>query len=109
VGWMRASNAISTRQKWADLVRQHEQSGAAVKDFCHDRGVSEPSFYSWRKRLRTSEPVRFALVDAGTPVANVRATSSVELILVSGDRLRIPAGADAATLRTVLSVLRERA
>ncbi len=106
---MRASSAVSTRQKWTDLVRQHEQSGAAVKDFCHDRGVSEPSFYSWRKRLSTSEPVRFALVDAGASVTNARSAWSVELILVSGDRLRIPAGADAATLRTVLSVLRERA
>jgi hypothetical protein len=106
---MRASSAVSTRQKWADLIRQHEQSGVPVKDFCQDRGVSEPSFYSWRKRLCTSEPVRFALVDAGASVVNPRACSSVELILVSGDRLRIPPGTDAPTLRTVLSVLRERA
>ena len=33
----------------------------------------------------------------------------IELFLVSGDRLRIAPGADAATLRIVLSVLRERA
>jgi hypothetical protein len=33
----------------------------------------------------------------------------IELVLASGDRLRIAPGADAATLRTVLSVLRERA
>jgi hypothetical protein len=33
----------------------------------------------------------------------------VELILASGDRLRITPGTDAATLRTALSVLRERA
>jgi hypothetical protein len=105
---MRASSALSTRQKWVDLIRQHEQSGAAVKVFCHERGVSEPSFYSWRKRLAASEPVRFALVDAGASVANPRA-SSVELILASGDRLRIAPGADIATLRTVLSALRERA
>lgn len=80
-----------------------------VKDFCQDRGVSEPSFYSWRKRLRTGEPVRFALVDAGASVMDPRTSSSMELILVSGDRLRISAGTDAPTLRTILSVLRERA
>jgi hypothetical protein len=33
----------------------------------------------------------------------------MELLLASGDRLRIAPGADAAALRTVLSVLRERA
>jgi hypothetical protein len=90
-----------------DLVRQQEQSGAAVKVFCRDRGVSEPSFYSWRKRLATAEPVRFALVDAGA--SNPKEGVPMELILVSGDRLRITGGIDAATLRTVLSVLRERA
>jgi hypothetical protein len=77
-----------------------------VKVFCRDRGVSEPSFYSWRKRLATSQPVRFALVD-GTSDRNDHAP--VELVLASGDRVRIAPGTDAATLRTVLSVLRERA
>jgi hypothetical protein len=104
---MRASSALSTRQKWADLVRQHEQSGVPVKVFCRDRGVSEPSFYSWRKRLAAGEPVRFALVDSGA--SGIRENAPMELILASGDRLKIVSGIDAGTLRTVLSVLRERA
>jgi len=78
----------------------------AVKAFCRDRGVSEPSFYSWRKRLAAAEPVRFALVDAG---ASGTKDASMELIFASGDRLRIAGVVDAATLRTVLSALRERA
>ncbi|MDQ1472548.1 MAG: putative transposase [Bryobacterales bacterium] len=90
-----------------DLIRQHEQSGAAVKVFCRDRGVSEPSFYSWRKRLATSQPVRFALVE--TSGSAMKDHAPVELILASGDRLRIAPGTDISTLRTVLSVLRERA
>jgi hypothetical protein len=90
-----------------DLIRQHERSGAAVKVFCRDHGVSEPSFYSWRKRLATIQPVRFALIDASASERNDHAP--VELILGSGERVRIANGADSATLRTVLSVLRERA
>jgi len=104
---MRASSAVSTQQKWTDLFRQNEQSGAAVKVFCRDRGVSEPSFYSWRKRLATNQPVRFALVESSGSVAKDHAP--IELILASGDRLRITPGTDATTLRTVLNVLRERA
>jgi hypothetical protein len=39
-----------------------------------------------------------------------RATQSpIELVLVSGDRLQIAPGAEIATLRTMLDVLRERA
>ena len=53
-----------------------------------------------------SEPVRFALVDASSSGSDRFAP--LELILASGDRLRIAPGADAATLRAVLNVLRER-
>lgn len=104
---MRASGAPTTRQKWMDLVRQQEQSSVAVKIFCRDRGVSEPSFYSWRKRLAATDPVRFALIDAGA--TGTKEIAEMELILASGDRLRIAGGVDAATLRTVLNVLGERA
>jgi len=108
VEWMKAIEAVSTRQKrWAELIQQQGQSKFSVSAFCGEHGVSDQSFYSWRKRLSGSEPVRFALVDANAPVT--KDILPVELILVSGDRLRIAPGADAATLRTVLNVLRERA
>lgn len=75
--------------------------------FCRERGVSDQSFYNWRKRLSGSEPVRFVLVEANAAVR--KDSLPVELILASGDRLRIAPGTDAVTLRTVLNVLRERA
>ncbi len=86
---------------------QQEQSKMPVSAFCRQHGFSEQSFYTWRKRLAASQPVRFALVEAGAPEAD--RCSPLELILASGDRLRIAPGTDAATLRAVLSVLRERA
>ena len=103
----RSESVSAAQKKWAGLIRQQEQSGMAVKVFCRNRGINGPSFYSWRKRLRTTEPVRFALVEAGPPTT-VR-DAPVELILSSGDRVRIAPGTDANTLRTVLSVLREPA
>jgi transposase-like protein len=108
VGWMRAIEAGSTRQKrWAELIWQQKQSRVSVSAFCREHSVREQSFYYWRKRLgNESEPVRFALVEAGMQAALDRAP--IELALASGDRLYIAAGADAATLRTVLSVLRDR-
>ena len=105
---MRAIEAVSTRQKkWQELIRQQEQSKLSVTAFCREHGVSDQSFYNWRKRLSGSEPVRFALVERGAAVTNDN--TPVELILAGGDRLRIAPGIDVATLRTVLSVLRERA
>jgi transposase len=105
---MRAIKAVSTKEKkWADLIRQQQQSKLSVSAFCRDRGFSDQSFYYWRKRLSESEPVRFALVEAEVACGNDHAP--IELVLISGDRLRIAPGVDVSTLRTVLSVLRERA
>jgi hypothetical protein len=63
-----------------------------VKQFCKEQGLTEYSFYSWRKRLQQAGPVRFALVDR-SPQREERATeSALELVLSSGERLRISAG-----------------
>src|ERR1700744_4942887 len=105
---MKAIEAGGTRQKrWAELIRLQGQSKLSVSAFCREHGVSDQSFYNWRKRLSGGEPVRFALVEANAPVT--KDSLPVELILASGDRLRIAPGTDAGTLRTVLNVLRERA
>jgi transposase-like protein len=105
---MRSIEAVSARQnKWAELIRQQSRSNLSVNAFCREHGISDQSFYNWRKRLASSEPVRFALVDANAPVTN--GDAPLELILSSGDRLRIAPGADMGTLRTALNVLRERA
>ena len=105
---MRAIEVGTTSEKkWRELIGQQRQSGLSVSAFCRDRSFSEQAFYYWRKRLSDREPVRFALVAAGatTPVD----PAPIELLLASGDRLRIAPGTDALTLRTVLNALRERA
>src|SRR5277367_6641068 len=103
---MRATAPAALQKKWQELIRQQQQSKLSVSAFCRQHGFSDQSFYNWRKRLAADEPVRFALVDAN-PSGTDR-LAPLELILRSGDRLRITPGADAATLRAVLSVLRER-
>lgn len=106
MGWMRVSAPSAQQKKWLELIRQQKQSAQSVSAFCRDRGFSDQSFYYWRKKLAAGDPVRFALVDVGA--AESTPPAPVELILASGDRLRIAPGTDIATLRTVLSVLRER-
>jgi hypothetical protein len=76
-----------------------------VSVFCREQGLSEATFYAWRQRLRKQNtPVRFALVETK---AAEQTAPPIELMLASGDRLRIPH--DAATLKLVLAVLREQA
>ena len=76
-----------------------------MRAFCQQHRTSEYSFYHWRKRLAEQLPMKFALVE--TNRAAPTAVAAVEVILVSGERLRIAPGINSDTLRLVLSVLRE--
>jgi hypothetical protein len=92
---------------WRELMALQKRSGQSVRVFCKEKSVSEPSFYYWRQRLgQAKEPVRFALVESAS-ISRQHTGEPLELTLASGDRLRITAGTDAATLRMVLAVVRE--
>ena len=97
--------ASAKADQWREVFAEHGRSGLTVKQFCLERGITQWSFYAWRKRLREDGTVRFALVDRGR-VGPEPAVAGLEVILTTGERLRIGAGVDGATLRTVLEALR---
>ena len=92
--------------EWAERIAAQGRSGMSVKQFCKEQGVTEYSFYAWRKRLQESGPVRFALVEKRARRQEGRAEPVLELLLAAGERLRIWPGVDVTTLRSVLDVLR---
>jgi hypothetical protein len=95
------------REYWAKVVGEQETAGQAVKAFCAERGLSLYNFYFWRRRLRETGPVpQFALVETKAAPAPATDEPALEIVFVSGERLRIGRGADAATLRLTLDALR---
>jgi hypothetical protein len=92
------------RTYWSKLISEQAVSGQAVRLFCQERGVGEHCFYYWRKRLQKNEPVRFALLEAKTHIEDM--APALELVLSTGERLRIGNGVNAATLRVVLETVR---
>jgi hypothetical protein len=91
---------------WRERITEQGRSGLAVKEFCKERGISAWSFYDWRKRLREAGPVRFALVERAPVRQESAVDAPLEVVLLSGERVRIGPGVEAATLRMVLGVLR---
>jgi transposase-like protein len=94
--------------QWRERIAEHERSGMSVQKFCKERGIREHVFFHWRKRLRKQQqPVRFALVEKGAVrQAPAPEEADLELVLATGERLRIGAGVNATTLRTVLEAFR---
>jgi transposase-like protein len=105
-GSMVEGKAQEKAEQWRERIAEQQSSGLSVKQFCKERGLSSWSFYKWRKQLREAGPVRFALVERGTPREPGATNADLEVVFATGERLRIRRGVDGATLRTVVEALR---
>lgn len=46
------SHQVSEKEEfWRFVLTQRIESGLSVRDFCRQEGLSEPSFYSWRRTI----------------------------------------------------------
>lgn len=99
------------QQFWQMAIETWQDSGMSVSKFCKAEGLSEGTFYSWRKRLsgrRSQRPNQTnsnpsAFIEVAMPRND---HIPIELVLSSGHTLRIRSSADNKILSNVLSVLR---
>lgn len=99
---------------WRRTLKEQADSGQNVRAFCRARGLTEPSFYAWRRTIaerdgnnasrnaRTKRPTFVEL----RPQSAAPRNADVPLEIVAGDRrLLIRPGCDRTLLREVLAVL----
>jgi len=104
---------VNLRQFWRDTITRWRNSDLSVRQFCKDRGLSSSSFYYWRKKLtktKASETGRQKAKKASTFIEVSipdGGSSTLELVLTSGNTLKISPSIDNRALSNVLSVLRE--
>jgi len=112
---------VDRERYWRELLERQARSGCSVRRFCGLEGVSEPSFYGWRKRLRSLKQVR--ATSSGTwepapqgpsealflPLGTLGGTESVlEIVHPGGCRVRVIGHLNVASLKQVLQTLDER-
>jgi transposase-like protein len=39
-------------QNWAGIIRERQESGLTVKDYCARHGIAEKTYYYWLRKLR---------------------------------------------------------
>ena len=94
-------------QYWRDLIERQRRTGQSIAAFCRAHGVSQPSFFSWRKRLRLhrrqpASPFVPVQIDLTSRLAH---PAPIEIVLRSGTCVRVSHGCDRQMLETVLAVL----
>jgi hypothetical protein len=108
---------------WRTHIDRWATSGLNIRDYCARHGLTEPSFYAWRRELAARDreavaatpapPTRPTTPSRRTPVPSRPAFVPVrvvpdrplELVLRSGHTLRVPPGYDASHLRAVADAL----
>jgi len=99
-----------SREYWQQIVKQQEDSGETVSDFCRNHHVGIKSFYRWRCRLRG--PVKSdSLVEQKNLFVEVngqaRPPVGSSITIGHGDfTIEVASGFNDETLRRVLCTLR---
>ena len=94
--------------KWQSLFSEQEQSGESAAAFCRARGLREPLFYYWKKRLRgTAVPqfVEVGLTKEKREEAPACLGTTIEVRLRNGRSVVVAPEFSANHLRAVLAVV----
>jgi transposase-like protein len=103
----------SKERFWRGMVARWERTrGQSIRAFCGEHGLSEASFYAWRRtvaerdRLAAREDQLPTFVPLRVAPAAAPASAGLEVV-VGSEVVRVPPDFDAAALRRLLTVLRE--
>ncbi len=104
------STSSARAREMRRVLAQWQRSGLRLREFGEQRRIALSTLHWWRRVFRmagTAEPaVEFTEVPA--PVRVPRPPAVLEIVLASGHLIRVPTGADRATLRQVLAALQTR-
>lgn len=118
---MARKNNGAAEARWREIVQRQAGSGISVRGFCAAEGISEPSFYAWRKKLRTrnvngtravrNERRREEAADTASlfiPFKMVDTAATLEIVHPLGYRIQVTGDVNPVALRHVIETLDER-
>ena len=120
---MTRKGSAAKQLHWQKLLKRQASSGQSVREFCVAEGVSQPSFYAWRRRLREqngestrAESVSSLAASDGrpgdgqqfVPLKLVDAMPSLEILHPRGYRIQLNGDVNPVALRHVLEALDDR-
>jgi transposase-like protein len=93
-----------TEAQAREVIAALERSGKPVSVFAAEHGLDPQRVYQWRRRVAGGDPTMFReiVVRPSDPRAQ---GSSFEVVLATGDIIRVPPSFDEAALARLLDVL----
>ena len=112
-----SQRSVEREQFWRRVLQEQPSSGLTIQAFCEQEGVSDASFYAWRRRLAKresrsrgddEEPPRLVPVTVVPPGANggrPRDDSLIEIVTPDGFKLRVDRSVAPADIGELLRVV----
>jgi hypothetical protein len=104
--------AVVQKRRWCEadarlLITASRASGKSVSSFAREYGLKPRRVWHWAARLRapSSGTVRFHPVRLVEPRREECGSDAIEVVLLDGRRVRVPAGFAADDFERVLAVL----
>ena len=101
-------------QFWRGLIAGFDPQRSTVRQWCADHGVSEPSFYAWRRALEQRDraaaeraSARMLPVTIAPAPTTLAEPEAADVVIALGNGLRLHVSLD--QLSAVLDVLESRA
>jgi transposase-like protein len=96
-------------EEWRQIIDRQQTGGMTVARYCRDRGITECSFYNWKKRLRGALPSQPKHLSTPAFVevtrSNPEKTDTIEILLRDRCRLRVGPGFDRQLLLDLIHTL----
>ena len=93
--------------EWVVRITECRNSGLSVREWCEANHLCTQTYYRWQRRLfemaQAQQEVQFTEV---TPVTAIRPGGIAVTVRIGGNEADIHSGADAATVETVLRILK---
>ncbi|MDR2390101.1 MAG: hypothetical protein LBE84_00250 [Planctomycetota bacterium] len=99
---------------WGEAVSKQKESGLSAAEFCRREGLRIVRFYYWRKKLLgKSKFAEVHVVADDFPVTlqpgdSTASLPAIEILLLSGERIRLTGFSSLNCLGDVVKALRER-
>jgi hypothetical protein len=83
-------------------LSSHRTSGLSVSTYCKREGISQNTFFNWRKRERDvpTPPISFFQLPTQSPE-----TQKIDITLPNGSRIIIPVSSDPVFMRQTVRML----
>ena len=112
------SGRSEKEQFWRLVLEEHSLSGLSAREFCRRESISEPSFYSWRRKIRERDaegqlgrelmPVNVIEPgkSSGLSSEESRLVSPLEIVTASGLTVRVDGSCPVDLIRRALVAMR---